>query len=168
MRKNKKRDEEIMARAKTEESLTDIAKSYGITKQRVEQIARGLHVPKWKRDEQFIESHAEVILNARRGGSTYEEIMKRFGLSRWAFDRLNEFLKRHDLNRYVSLFGTIGQRFGDWEIIDNHRVGDLNRFVSCRCVCGKTNLVEVRNLVEGKSSRCQSCAASLRMRNKNN
>ncbi len=154
----RERNKIIVERVRAGESMVSLAKRYGITRQRVEQIARGYFVPKAERDKALIEKEKETILALRREGRTYEEIMEHYGLSFRACHVLTELFGEHGLTGHISFFGEVGQKFGEWEITDNRRVGEMNRFVVCACSCGRVKLVAIRNLVEGKSKQCHACA----------
>lgn len=53
----------------------------------------------------------------------------------------------------------IGDRFHDWEIIDNKGVVvNKNQSFKCKCtLCGGEHLVRWQNLHSGKSKRCGNC-----------
>lgn len=58
-----------------------------------------------------------------------------------------------------------GARFGRWLVVGYGEPADdkqRTRRVVCRCDCGREKVVQVNNLVSGKSTRCASCAARAR------
>lgn len=53
----------------------------------------------------------------------------------------------------------VGQKFGDW-IVEN--TTDSFQFVVCRCTrCGKIKTIDKYSLINGRSTKCRACSASL-------
>lgn len=64
----------------------------------------------------------------------------------------------------ATCFDELSGQFGDWTILcrDPAPQKDPGIHYLCRCACGCVRSVTGRNLRDGRSSRCQSCACKLR------
>lgn len=55
---------------------------------------------------------------------------------------------------------TLGQRFGDWTVVDESVIVEHEAKVKCKCKCGTERYVAVLTLVRGISKRCANCGNS--------
>lgn len=71
-----------------------------------------------------------------------------------------------DMSRTKYPLPDIGQRFGDWTVINNDVTSEKSKrygkYVTVRCVCGKTKDARVSSLVRQETTKCVSCAAKQR------
>ena len=74
------RDEQIIARARTGETYESIGRSFGITRERVRQIARPVVGQRRGKSSYFDPTNAELV-NAVKMGRPFFEIAERFGIS---------------------------------------------------------------------------------------
>jgi len=51
-----------------------------------------------------------------------------------------------------------GREFGKWTVIREVEKRGKNRYVLCRCACGREKPVMVQTLASGDSTRCRSCS----------
>lgn len=65
----------------------------------------------------------------------------------------------------------VGQRFNHWVLLRKLPAVNRNRKWLCMCDCGGQKVLDLGNVVSGKSRQCASCAAKRRQererRNKN-
>jgi hypothetical protein len=54
--------------------------------------------------------------------------------------------------------GAVGDKFGNWEIIEPPVVNGRNRQAVCRCQCGNVARVYMTNLLRGGSRGCRACS----------
>lgn len=54
----------------------------------------------------------------------------------------------------------IGRRFGSWVVVRDSAVGGTDRRVTCRCDCGNSRSVSLKNLLRGQSRSCGRCTSA--------
>lgn len=59
-----------------------------------------------------------------------------------------------------------GQRFGAWTVLAYVEHFGNHSYWTCRCDCGEEHTVNGASLIRGGSTRCVSCAQSIRMTNR--
>lgn len=61
----------------------------------------------------------------------------------------------------------IGQTFEQWLIVSySHQNGHYQHFWNCKCTCGHSGIIEQSRLVNGRSTKCKTCANLLRRKYK--
>ena len=68
------------------------------------------------------------------------------------------------ISKYDNFF-EIGQKIGNYTVIDNNIVIQHEAKVKCQCRCGVFNLVSCYTLIKGTSTQCLKCGNSLKMEN---
>jgi len=57
----------------------------------------------------------------------------------------------------------IGSKFGKWTVVSYAGVINLRSYHECQCECGNTATISTANLRYGRSSKCKSCANTIRL-----
>lgn len=79
------------------------------------------------------------------------------------------FMRKATKSKYLNQFW-LGQKFQEWEVVDNAIYFDdkSRAHVKCRCSCGTEDSVNCHNLVNGSSTRCVKCGLSYESRSFSN
>jgi len=67
-------------------------------------------------------------------------------------------------SKYVNKFN-IGQKYGEYVIIDGNIIIEREAKVTCKCSCGKISKVSCYSLIKGTSTKCLICGNSLKKEN---
>lgn len=52
----------------------------------------------------------------------------------------------------------IGTVFGNWTVLGGEEYRKSNRYIKCRCLCGKEKFVQLNSLKSGDSAKCGTCS----------
>ena len=71
---------------------------------------------------------------------------------------------RKNTSKYSNKF-TIGQKYGEYSIIDEKIIIEKEAKVTCKCSCGEIKKVSCYSLIKGTSTKCLNCGNSLKKEN---
>lgn len=163
------RNQAILELHQKEWSNADIARYYGLSRERISQILRktGISTPKNTR-KKLKRIIVESILALAEDRSA-DSIASINGLSpRTLRSYLSKCNLKHDSIKFQFLMiNQIGREYGDWTVLMLEPLSEQScSLIRCkatsRCKCGKINKMLFRGLLDGLSQRCKKCSTSKR------
>jgi transposase len=104
-----------------------------------------------KEEQSFVLENFEIMTDV--------EIAKVLNRKSW---NIRDFRKRSNISKKIINRASIGDYFGEWEVISDLFIKMDRIFVRCRCSCGKEQDIHLQRLATGKTIWCRKCSHKAR------